>query len=48
MSTQTSSWSGFNGRALDAAILLALFVAVWQGLYEYAGDSAITRRRMLA
>jgi NitT/TauT family transport system permease protein len=42
MSTQTSSSSVLNGRALDAVILLALFVAVWQGLYEYAGDSAIT------
>jgi NitT/TauT family transport system permease protein len=31
-----------NSRALDAAILLAFFVALWQGLYLYAGDSAIT------
>ena len=42
MTTQASSWSAFNSRALDSAIILALFVAVWQGLYEYAGDSAIT------
>jgi NitT/TauT family transport system permease protein len=32
----------FNTRALDALVLIALFVAVWQGLYEYAGDAAIT------
>jgi len=31
-----------NSRALDSAILIALIVAVWQGLYLYAGDSAIT------
>ena len=31
-----------GGRTLDALVLLAVFVAVWQGLYEYAGDSAIT------
>jgi len=34
--------STFNTRALDALVLVALFVAVWQGLYEYAGDAAIT------
>src|SRR5205085_10202223 len=42
MITQTSSWSAFNGRALDGLVIAAVFVAVWQGLYEYAGDSAIT------
>jgi len=42
MSTQTPAASVLNGRALDSVILLALFLAVWQGLYEYAGDSAIT------
>jgi NitT/TauT family transport system permease protein len=40
MSTQT--WSGFNGRAFDGIVLAALLIAVWQGLYEYAGDAAIT------
>ncbi|MEJ0079284.1 MAG: ABC transporter permease subunit [Alphaproteobacteria bacterium] len=34
--------SGFNSRALDALVLVALALAVWQGLYEYAGDAAIT------
>jgi NitT/TauT family transport system permease protein len=42
MSTQASSWSAVNGRVLDGVIIAALFIAVWQGLYEYAGDSAIT------
>jgi NitT/TauT family transport system permease protein len=42
MNTQTSSWSAFNGRALDGLVIAAVFVAVWQGLYEYAGDSAIS------
>src|SRR5262249_6214566 len=31
-----------GGRVLDALVLLALTTLVWQGLYEYAGDSAIT------
>jgi len=31
-----------NGRGFDAAILIALFLAIWQGLYLYTGDSAIT------
>ena len=39
MTTQT--WSGLNTRLLDALLLVALFLAVWQGLYEYAGDAAI-------
>jgi NitT/TauT family transport system permease protein len=34
--------SAFNTRALDSLVLVALFVAVWQGLYEYAGDAALT------
>jgi len=34
--------SGAGGRVADSAVLIALTVAVWQGLYEYAGDSAIT------
>ena len=38
----TQTLSGFNTRALDTVVLIALFVAVWQGLYEYAGDAAIT------
>ena len=38
----TALSSAFNTRALDALVLIALFVAVWQGLYEYAGDAAIT------
>jgi len=40
MTTQTAS--GFNSRALDALVLGALALAIWQGLYEYAGDAAIT------
>jgi NitT/TauT family transport system permease protein len=40
MTTQT--WSGLNTRLLDGLLLIALFLAVWQGLYEYAGDAAIT------
>ena len=38
----TALSSAFNTRALDALVLIALFVAVWQGLYEYAGAAAIT------
>jgi NitT/TauT family transport system permease protein len=34
--------SVLNSRSLDAVVLLALALAVWQGLYEYAGDAAIT------
>jgi NitT/TauT family transport system permease protein len=34
--------AGISGRALDALVLLALAALIWQGLYEYAGDSAIT------
>jgi len=34
--------SRVGGRLLDALVLLALTFLVWQGLYEYAGDSAIT------
>lgn len=40
MTTRASSWS--TGRTLDSVIILALFVTVWQGLYEYAGDAALT------
>jgi NitT/TauT family transport system permease protein len=40
MTTQTAS--GFNSRAFDALVLVALALAIWQGLYEYAGDAAIT------
>ena len=36
------SASVFDSRALDALVLVALALAVWQGLYEYAGDAAIT------
>ena len=44
MSTQEQPIRGavFSGRAFDGLIIAAIFVAVWQGLYEYAGDSAIT------
>jgi NitT/TauT family transport system permease protein len=35
------SWKSTNDRAIDWVALLALFVASWQGLYQYAGDSAI-------
>src|SRR4029078_9564581 len=38
----TASSSAFNARLFDALVLVALFLAVWQGLYEYAGDAAIT------
>jgi NitT/TauT family transport system permease protein len=38
----TQAWPSLNTRVLDALVLVALFVAVWQGLYEYAGDAAIT------
>jgi len=31
-----------DSRALDALVLVALALAIWQGLYEYAGDAAIT------
>jgi NitT/TauT family transport system permease protein len=41
MTAQTLK-STLGGRLLDALVLLALTVLVWQGLYEYAGDSAIT------
>jgi len=41
MTTQAMK-SGAGGRVLDSAVLLGLTVVVWQGLYEYAGDSAIT------
>ena len=34
--------SAFQSRALDSLVLVALALAVWQGLYEYAGDAAIT------
>jgi NitT/TauT family transport system permease protein len=34
--------SGIGGRVIDALVLVALAALVWQGLYEYAGDSAIT------
>jgi NitT/TauT family transport system permease protein len=34
--------SVLNGRALDALVLVGLTLAIWQGLYEYAGDAAIT------
>jgi NitT/TauT family transport system permease protein len=40
MTTQT--WSGLNTRLLDGLLLVVLFLGVWQGLYEYAGDAAIT------
>jgi NitT/TauT family transport system permease protein len=44
MSTQAQAdrWAAFSGRAFDGLVIAAFFVAVWQGLYEYAGDSAIT------
>ncbi len=35
------SWKSPDDRAIDGVVLLALFVASWQGLYQYAGDSAI-------
>ena len=38
----TQAWSGLNTRLLDGLLLVALFLAVWQGLYEYAGDAALT------
>jgi NitT/TauT family transport system permease protein len=42
MTTHPPAWLTLSGRAFDAFILVALFVAVWQGLYLYAGDAAIT------
>jgi NitT/TauT family transport system permease protein len=42
MTTATANASGVRSRALDAALFVALVVAVWQGLYQYVGDSAIT------
>jgi NitT/TauT family transport system permease protein len=42
MTAQPPGWVAFTGRALDGLVIAAIFVAVWQGLYEYAGDSAIT------
>ena len=42
MTTQSATWSTFGGRAFDGFVIVALFVAVWQGLYAYAGDAAIT------
>src|ERR1041385_350453 len=38
----TQTWSGLNSRMLDGVVLIALALAVWQGLYEYAGEAAIT------
>jgi len=38
----TQAWTGFNTRLLDGLVLVALILATWQGLYEYAGDAAIT------
>ena len=37
-----TSSSASNTRLLDALVLVALFLVIWQGLYEYAGDAAIT------
>ena len=34
-------WKPLSDRAIDWLVLLALFVGSWQGLYQYAGDSAI-------
>ncbi len=41
MTTQALK-SAAGNRVVDTLVLAALSVAVWQGLYEYAGDSAIT------
>ena len=30
----TQAWPGLNTRVLDGFVLVALFVAVWQGLYR--------------
>jgi NitT/TauT family transport system permease protein len=35
-------WKPLSDRAIDGMVLLTLFVGSWQGLYQYAGDSAIT------
>jgi NitT/TauT family transport system permease protein len=42
MTREPPAWLTLSGRALDGFVLVALFVAVWQGLYLYAGDAAIT------
>jgi NitT/TauT family transport system permease protein len=38
----TQAWPSLNSRVLDSLVLVALTLAIWQGLYEYAGDAAIT------
>jgi NitT/TauT family transport system permease protein len=38
----TQASSSLNSRVLDGLVLIALALAMWQGLYEYAGDAAIT------
>jgi NitT/TauT family transport system permease protein len=38
----TEAWPGLNSRMLDGLVLVVLALAVWQGLYEYAGEAAIT------
>jgi NitT/TauT family transport system permease protein len=38
----TRAWPSLNSRMLDALVLVAVALTAWQGLYEYAGDAAIT------
>jgi NitT/TauT family transport system permease protein len=35
------SWKSLGDRVIDGTVLFTLFVGLWQGLYQYAGDSAI-------
>jgi NitT/TauT family transport system permease protein len=42
MTSAVANPSNARNRALDGLVLVALVVAVWQGLYHYVGDSAIT------
>jgi NitT/TauT family transport system permease protein len=42
MTAAVANASSARSRALDAAVFVVLIVAVWQGLYQYVGESAIT------
>lgn len=42
MSESLASKARMNERMLDGLVIVALVLAVWQGLHAYVGDSAIT------
>ncbi len=42
MTTAVANAWGTRSRALDGVVFVALVIAIWQGLYQYVGDSAIT------